>query len=167
VVGVGVVAETSWLEGSGLELEDGVVCDEFCSAGPGIVAAGDVARWRSLRRSGFQVRIEHWTHASAMGRAAALRLLHGAAGAVPFDPIPYVWTDQFGVKIQMVGHPTPDDEVHLVDGEFEDYRFVALFARGGKLTGVVGMRRPALVMGYQSMLEEGVDIGYALGHKPQ
>jgi 3-phenylpropionate/trans-cinnamate dioxygenase ferredoxin reductase subunit len=166
VVGVGVVAETSWLENSGLALEDGVLCDERCSVAPGIVAAGDVARYRSTRRGGFAVRIEHWTHAGAMGRAAALRLLRGEEGVEPYDPVPYVWTDQFGVKIQMVGHPTPDDEVHLVDGEFEEFRFVALFARAGKLTGVVGMRRPRLVMAYQTMLEEGATIEQALASKP-
>jgi len=166
VVGVGVVAETSWLESSGLELEDGVVCDERCSAAPGIVAAGDVARWKSPRRGGFHVRVEHWLHAGAQGRAAALRLLRGADGVEVYDPVPYVWTDQFGVKIQMVGHPTPDDEVHLVDGAYEEYKFVALFAREGRLTGVVGMRRPRLVMGYQAMLEEGVTIEHALASKP-
>lgn len=166
VVGVGVVAETAWLEGSGLELEDGVVCDERCSAAPGIVAAGDVARWKSPRRAGFHVRIEHWLHAGAQGRAAALRLLRGADGVDVYDPVPYVWTDQFGVKIQMVGHPSPDDEVHLVDGAYEEYKFVALFAREGRLTGVVGMRRPRLVMGYQAMLEEGVTIEHALASTP-
>ena len=162
VIGVGVVAETTWLESSGLPLEDGVLCDEFCSAAPGIVAAGDVARWKSVRRAGFQVRIEHWQHATTQGRAAAMRLLRGESGVEPYDPVPYVWTDQFGVKIQMCGHPSPDDELHLVDGEFEEYRFVALFARAGKLTGVVGMRRPGVVMRYQSLLEQNATIEQAL-----
>jgi 3-phenylpropionate/trans-cinnamate dioxygenase ferredoxin reductase component len=108
------------------------------------------------------VRVEHWTHASEQGRAAALRLLRGEDGVEPFDPVPYVWTDQFGVKIQMAGHPSPDDEVHLVDGEFDDYRFVALFARAGRLTGVVGMRRPGAFARYQSLLERGVTIAEAL-----
>jgi 3-phenylpropionate/trans-cinnamate dioxygenase ferredoxin reductase subunit len=167
VVGIGVKAETAWLESSGLPLEDGVLCDEYCSVAPGIVAAGDVARWKSLRRAGFSVRIEHWTHASAMGRAAALRLLRGQDGVEPYDPVPYVWTDQFGVKIQMCGHPSPDDEVHLVDGVYEEFRFVSLFARGGKLTGVVGMRRPRMVMEYQALLEEGASIERALAAKPR
>jgi 3-phenylpropionate/trans-cinnamate dioxygenase ferredoxin reductase component len=166
VIGVGVQAETAWLESSGLPLEDGVLCDEYCSVAPGIVAAGDVARWKSLRRSGFGIRIEHWTHASAMGRAAALRLLRGQDGVEPYDPVPYVWTDQFGVKIQMCGHPGPDDEVHLVDGVFEEFRFVSLFAREGKLTAVVGMRRPRLVMEYQALLEEGATIDQALAFRP-
>ncbi|HXC51594.1 MAG TPA: FAD-dependent oxidoreductase [Candidatus Limnocylindrales bacterium] len=162
VIGVGVVAETTWLESSGLALEDGVLCDERCSAAPGIVAAGDVARWKSIRRAGFQVRVEHWLHAGAQGRAAALRLLRGADGVEPYDPVPFVWTDQFGVKIQMAGHPSPDDELRLVDGEFDEYRFVALFARAGMLTGVVGMRRPAVVARYQALLEQGATIEQAL-----
>ncbi len=165
VIGVGVVAETTWLESSGLALEDGVLCDERCSAAPGIVAAGDVARWKSIRRAGFQVRVEHWLHAGAQGRAAALRLLRGADGVEPYDPVPFVWTDQFGVKIQMAGHPSPDDELRLVDGEFDEYRFVALFARAGMLTGVVGMRRPAVVARYQALLEQGATIEQALSAK--
>ena len=49
VVGVGVVPATEWLEGSGLTVDNGVVCDETCLAAPGIVAAGDVARWPNPR----------------------------------------------------------------------------------------------------------------------
>ena len=97
-----------------------------------------------------------------MGRAAALRLMRGADGVDPFDPVPYVWTDQFGVKIQMAGFPSPDDEVKLVDGDFDDYRFVALFVRDGRLTGVVGMRRPRVFMQYQAMLERGATAAEAL-----
>jgi len=45
VVGIGVVPNTEWLEGSGLTLDNGIVCDHTCLAAPGVVAAGDVARW--------------------------------------------------------------------------------------------------------------------------
>lgn len=166
VVGVGVAPATGWLEGSGLALEDGVLCDERCAATDRIVAAGDVARWRSLR-AGRDVRIEHWTHASLQGRAAALRLLRGPDGVEPFDPVPYVWTDQFGVKMQVAGSPSPDDQLHIVDGDFEEYRFVALFERKGRLTGVVGMRRPRIVAAYQALLESGdTSIETALALRP-
>jgi 3-phenylpropionate/trans-cinnamate dioxygenase ferredoxin reductase subunit len=161
VVGVGVRPNVEWLEGSGLELDDGVVRDPRCAAAPGVVAAGDVARWRSVR-AGRSVRVEHWTNAGAQGRAAALRLLRGAAHVEAYDPVPYVWSDQFGIKIQVVGHPHPDDELHLVDGEFEANRFVAVLARDGHLTGVVGMGRPRVVMQYQALLEQGVRIERAL-----
>ena len=165
IVGVGVVPQTEWLESSGLALEDGILCDERCVVAPGIVAAGDVARWKSLGR-GRHVRIEHWTNAGEQGRLAALSLLRGPGGVDPYDPVPYVWTDQFGTKIQVGGHPAPDDELHLVDGSFEEYRFVALFAREGRLTGVVGMRRPRIVMEYLALLESGSTIEAALAFQP-
>ncbi|HYC57113.1 MAG TPA: FAD-dependent oxidoreductase [Candidatus Binatia bacterium] len=166
VIGVGVQPQTQWLEGSGLELEDGVVCDDRCAtAVDGIVAAGDVARWNSPR-AGRLVRIEHWTNAAAQGRAAALRLLKGADSVEPYAPVPYVWSDQFGIKLQMAGHALPDDELHVVDGSFEEYRFVALFGRGGRLTGVAGMGRPRIVAHYQGLLEEGAELSRALATRP-
>ena len=76
VVGIGVVPNTGWLEGSGLTLDDGVVCDATTLAAPGVVAAGDVARWPS-RRFGELMRVEHWDNAIAMGAHAARRLLAG------------------------------------------------------------------------------------------
>jgi NADPH-dependent 2,4-dienoyl-CoA reductase/sulfur reductase-like enzyme len=63
VVGIGVAPETAWLEGSGLTLDDGVVCDALCAAAPDVVAAGDVARWPNPL-FGETMRIEHWTNAT-------------------------------------------------------------------------------------------------------
>src|SRR5581483_7996646 len=77
VVGVGVVPETGWLESSGLALDNGVVCDSTCAAGaPGVVAAGDVARWPN-NLFGETMRVEHWSNAVEQGAAAAKRLLAG------------------------------------------------------------------------------------------
>ncbi|HYC00643.1 MAG TPA: FAD-dependent oxidoreductase [Candidatus Limnocylindrales bacterium] len=166
VIGVGVQPQTQWLEGSGLEVEDGVVCDDRCAtAVDGIVAAGDVARWHSAR-AGRLVRIEHWTNAAAQGRAAALRLLKGADAVEPYAPVPYVWSDQFGTKLQIAGHALPDDELHVVDGSFEEYRFVAIFGRSGRLTGVAGMGRPRVVAHYQALLEAGASMAEALASRP-
>ena len=75
VVGVGVVPVTDWLEGSGLVLDNGIVCDETLLAAPGIVAAGDVARWPNPLFDGELMRLEHWTNAAEQGVAAARRLL--------------------------------------------------------------------------------------------
>ena len=75
VVGVGVAPVTGWLEGSGLELDNGIVCDETLLAAPGIVAAGDVARWPNPLFDGELMRLEHWTNAAEQGVAAARRLL--------------------------------------------------------------------------------------------
>jgi 3-phenylpropionate/trans-cinnamate dioxygenase ferredoxin reductase subunit len=139
VVGVGVAPVTDWLESSGLSLRDGVVCDERCEAAPGIVAAGDVARWHH-RGYGTDMRVEHWTNASEQAAAAAATLLRGDQAA-PYEPIPYFWSDQHGTKIQFVGTGGPD--VAVAEGGIDDDRFVATYSRDGKLVGVLLWNRAA------------------------
>jgi 3-phenylpropionate/trans-cinnamate dioxygenase ferredoxin reductase component len=167
VVGVGVVPETGWLERSGLALDDGVVCDETCLAGPGIVAAGDVARWPNPLFDGESMRVEHWTNATEQGVAAALRLLAGNASGEAFAPVPFVWSDQYDVKIQIVGSIHGDDEVVVVDGSLDERRFVALFGRDGRLVGALGFSRPRLVMQYRRMIADRASWDDALAHSAQ
>ncbi|MFT4572212.1 MAG: 3-phenylpropionate/trans-cinnamate dioxygenase ferredoxin reductase subunit [Hyphomicrobiaceae bacterium] len=160
VVGVGAIPATEWLAGSGLTIDDGVVCDDRCRAGDRIVAAGDCARWMS-RRAGKTVRSEHWTNAVDQAVVAADALLNGDAAA-HYDPIPYVWSDQYGVKIQIAGRPSADDAVHIVHGDPADLRFVALLSQGDRLTGCIGMRRARFVMEYLELLERDASLGEAL-----
>jgi NADPH-dependent 2,4-dienoyl-CoA reductase/sulfur reductase-like enzyme len=155
VVGIGAAPETRWLAGSGLEIANGVVCDASCAAAPDVVAAGDVARWRDVR-SGATVRAEHWTNAVEQADHAAGRLLDGPDGARPYTPIPYVWSDQYDVKLQIAGEPGPDDSLRIVDGTIEERRFVALFERAGRLTAAIGCNRARQVMQYRKQLREAV-----------
>ena len=151
VVGVGVVPETAWLEGSGLTIDNGVVCDETCMAAPGIVAAGDVARWPNPLFDGELMRLEHWTNATEQGVHAARRLL---GHAEPFAPVPFVWSDQYDRKIQTVGVVSPDADVHVAHGTLDERQFVALFGRRGRLVGALGFNRPRFVMQYRRMIAE-------------
>jgi NADPH-dependent 2,4-dienoyl-CoA reductase/sulfur reductase-like enzyme len=151
VVGVGVVPETDWLKGSGLAIDNGVVCDETCSAAPGIVAAGDVARWPNALFDGERMRLEHWTNATEQGVHAARRLL---GHRDPFAPVPFVWSDQYDRKIQTVGRVTADADVHVAHGTLAERQFVALFGGGGRLVGALGFNRPRLVMQYRRMIAE-------------
>jgi NADPH-dependent 2,4-dienoyl-CoA reductase/sulfur reductase-like enzyme len=163
VVGVGVVPVTDWLEGSGLTLDNGVVCDETLLAAPGIVAAGDVARWPNPMFDGEMMRLEHWTNAAEQGVAAARRLLvTDDSEAVPYAPVPFVWSDQYDRKIQTVGHFRGDDDMEVVHGTLEERRFVALFGRGGRLVGALGFSMPAKVMQYRKMIEERASFEDAL-----
>lgn len=162
VVGVGAVPVTDWLGGSGLTVDNGVLCDETLSAAPGVVAAGDVARWPNPAFAGEVMRLEHWTNATEMGVAAAARLLATDAEAQAFASVPFVWSDQYDVKIQCVGHPRGDDEVEVVDGSLEERRFVVLFGRAGRLTGAVAFSRPRLLMQYRRLLVEGASFADAL-----
>ncbi|MCH2169846.1 FAD-dependent oxidoreductase [Myxococcota bacterium] len=161
VVGIGVVPETSWLEGSGLEIANGVVCDETCAAAEDVVAAGDVARWNNVR-FGESMRVEHWTNAVEQGEAAAERLLHGPDGAEPFAPVPYVWSDQYDRKLMSVGRIRPDDEMQVFHGSLEERRFVALFGRDGQLVGAFGANRAPQLMRYRRMLRENAPFDEAV-----
>jgi len=163
VVGIGVALNTSWLEGSGLTLDDGVVCDETLLAAPGVVAAGDIARYPSTRFGGL-LRVEHWEHAIQGGEAAARRLLADARGEapVPFDPVPWFWSDQYDRKIQLAGRPAPTDEVRVVHGSTDEFRFVALYGRDGALSAVLGMNRPRHVIQLRGLVEEGATFDEAL-----
>ena len=154
VVGIGVVPETRWLESSGLALDDGLVCDETLAAAPGIVAAGDVARWPN-RLFGETMRVEHWTNAVEQGEAAAERLLAQAGDAKPFATVPFVWSDQYDLKIQSAGFVKSDDEVHIAHGSLDDRRFVALYGRKGRLVGALALNRVRFLMGYRRMIREG------------
>jgi NADPH-dependent 2,4-dienoyl-CoA reductase/sulfur reductase-like enzyme len=160
VVGIGVAPATAWLESSGLELNDGVVCDEHCRAAPGVFAAGDVARWTNPLFD-ESMRVEHWTNAAEQGPVAAANLLAGDAAA-PFAPVPFFWSDQYDVKIQFAGRCRPGDDVEVVDGSIEAHRFVALYGREGRLVGCLGFSRPRLVMTYRRLIAESASWDEAL-----
>jgi 3-phenylpropionate/trans-cinnamate dioxygenase ferredoxin reductase component len=161
VVGIGVVPNTEWLEGSGLDLDNGVVCDDTCLAAPGVTAAGDVARWPN-RRFGEVMRVEHWDNAVEQGAHAARRLLVDDVDAEPFEPVPWFWSDQYDRKIQLAGRIRPGDEMQVVTGTLEERRFAALYGRAGKLVGVLGFNRPRHVMRYKSLIEQGASFDEAL-----
>jgi 3-phenylpropionate/trans-cinnamate dioxygenase ferredoxin reductase subunit len=158
VVGIGVSPNTGWLEGSGLDLDDGIVTDNTLCAAPGVVAAGDVARWPSARY-GEMLRVEHWETAVQMGEAAAKRLLSEDDGrdAQVFDPVPWFWSDQYDRKIQLAGRSSAGDDLEVVIGSLEERRFVALYGRAGRVAGVLGMNRPRHVMQLRSLVEDGVE----------
>jgi len=142
VVGIGVIPETRWLASSGLAIDNGVVCDAtLATAAPGVVAAGDVARWPNML-FGETMRIEHWKNAIDQGAAAARRLLLGEHGVPPFAPVPYIWSDEYETKIQILGRIQPGDDVQLVHGSYEEGRFVALTGRAGRLAGALLFNEP-------------------------
>ncbi|MFN8018972.1 MAG: FAD-dependent oxidoreductase [Acidimicrobiales bacterium] len=164
VVGIGVIPNTDWLLGSGLEVGDGVVCDETCLAAPGVVACGDVARWPNPLFGGEPMRVEHWEHALDMGAHAARTLLADAAGGrgEPFAPVPFFWSDQYDRKVQLAGRVRPDDEQAVVAGSIEARRFTVLYGRDGRVVGALTMNMPAKVIRYRAQIAEGLGWDEAL-----
>jgi 3-phenylpropionate/trans-cinnamate dioxygenase ferredoxin reductase subunit len=161
VVGIGVAPNTDWLEGSGLELDNGVVCDATTLAAPGVVAAGDVARWYNARFDEV-MRVEHWDNAVEMGAHAARRLLAGEGPGEQYTPVPWFWSDQFDRKIQLAGLAAADDDVTVVAGSIEERKFVALYGRANRLVGVLGFNWPAQVMRYRALIAEGTAFDRAV-----
>ena len=167
VVGIGVATNTDWLIDSGLQLQDGVVCDATLNAGvPGVYAAGDLARWPNGAFAGdddMVMRVEHWTNAAEQGAAAATNLLAWSRGetGTPFESVPFFWSDQFDSRIQFIGRAHGDDEVHVFTGS-TDGKFAALYGHGGRLRGVLGVGLPRMVMPFRALLAERASWDTAL-----
>jgi NADPH-dependent 2,4-dienoyl-CoA reductase/sulfur reductase-like enzyme len=140
LVAVGSVPNTEWLEGSGLNVLDGVLCDEFSAAAPNVYAAGDVARWHNPL-FGVPMRIEHRTNAAEQGMAAARNLLHPEARK-PFAPVPYFWSDQYDLRIQAYGYLRGHDEVAVVDGDLDERRFLVAYRTGDRVVGALAVGMP-------------------------
>jgi NADPH-dependent 2,4-dienoyl-CoA reductase/sulfur reductase-like enzyme len=154
VVGIGVVPSVDWLAGSGLTLDNGIVCDETLWTGvPGVYAAGDVASWFNPVL-GERQRMENWTAAAEQGATAARNALD-PGNAKPYGTVPYFWSDWYDVRIQFVGSPDAD-EVRLVDGDpVAGGRWVALYRRGGRLIGALTVNGQAEIMKYRGQILKG------------
>ena len=158
VVGIGSRPATEWLEGSGIELDNGVVCDHVGrTSAPHVWALGDVASWRNT--VGHQVRVEHWSNVADQARVLVPSMIGEEPPATV--SVPYFWSDQYDVKIQCLGEPQADDIVHVV--EDDGRKFLAFFERDGVVTGVVGGGMPGKVMKSRNKIAHGAPISEVLG----
>lgn len=162
VVGAGVVPCTQWLEGSGLTLRDGVVCDERLWTGvDGVYAAGDVTRWYNPLFE-EEMRVEHWTNAAEQGMVAAQNLLRPRDEGEVYAPVPFFWSDQYDVTLQYAGRARPGDEMVVAHGTLAERKCVALFGRAGRLVGVLGFNSARLVSQYRRLIASGAAWDEAL-----
>lgn len=141
VVGIGVVPNVEWLAGSGLQIDNGIVCDRYLCAGVDrVFAAGDAALvdhgWLGHRQRG-----EQWTTAADQGRLAAFNLLKGPQLQRPFETMPYFWSDQYGIRIQSAGWTSSGEATPLV-GSAGTEPFVGLYLRNGLAVGAIAANAP-------------------------
>jgi NADPH-dependent 2,4-dienoyl-CoA reductase/sulfur reductase-like enzyme len=152
VMAVGARPQLDWLSGSGLDVVDGVHCGSDCAVvgADQVVAAGDVARWWHPLY-GRQMRVEHWSNAVEQGTFAARRLLglHDEAG---FSSIPYFWSDQGAMKIQVLGSTFAADEVSTVSAGSGSV--IHEFRRGGRLVAVAGVDAGTAVLKARSRIQD-------------
>jgi len=162
VMGVGSVPVTGWLANSGIQLADvsvggGILTDEIGrTSAPHVWATGDVAAWPD--RNGRNRRVEHWSSAVEQARILAQALTGvQAPGTLP---VPTFWSDQYGLKIQAVGHPSGEDTVHIVEDDGRG--FLAYYEAGDLLTAVVGAGKPREVRRMRSKVHAAAPIDSVL-----
>ena len=160
VVGIGAVPQTAWLRGSGLDLDNGVRCDEHLAAVgvADVYAAGDVARWHHPRY-GEPVRLEHWTNAAEHAPVVAANI---CGEPTVYDAVPYVWSEQLGSRLQVFGRIRPQDPVRFVHGGPDSPSFVAVAGGPDGLQGVVGFGAVRELMPFRKLLVAGASWAEAL-----
>jgi NADPH-dependent 2,4-dienoyl-CoA reductase/sulfur reductase-like enzyme len=147
LVSIGVIPNTEWLAGSGVELaKDGsILCDEYLETSvPGIFAAGDVITWYNAH-TGRTGRLETWTSANEQGSTAGENAVVSREERRAYSTVPYFWSDWYGRRIQFAGVAT-DRAPEIVYGSAEAHRFVALFEDQGKVVGALAVDEPSKIM---------------------
>ncbi|WP_413768833.1 NAD(P)/FAD-dependent oxidoreductase [Rhodococcus pyridinivorans] len=163
LVGIGSIPVADYLDGSGIELAapesgGGIACDHRgATSAADVFALGDVANWRD--EGGAARRVEHWTHTIEQATIVA-HTITGTHATISASP-PYFWSDQYGLKIQVLGSPRAGDDVHLVDDD--GTRFLAYYSRDGVFTGVVGAGKVGAVMKRRAQLLTPTPIAEVLG----
>ncbi|MEW2395450.1 FAD-dependent oxidoreductase [Streptomyces sp. NPDC046862] len=162
LVAIGSLPNSEWLTGSGLTVQNGLVCDEFSAAARDVYGVGDVARWYNPL-FGTAMRIEHRTNAAEQGMAVARNLLNPEARR-PFAPVPYFWSDQYGMKIQAYGHLRGHDEALVVGRDPARRRLLVAYRTGDRLVGAlaVGMP-PKLLRTWRALIAAGTAWEPAVG----
>ncbi|MEO7372451.1 MAG: FAD-dependent oxidoreductase [Terrimesophilobacter sp.] len=165
VVGIGAKPNDEWLEASGLLIDNGLVCDQYCRAidDSNVFAVGDVARWFH-RGNGVDMRAEHWTNAVDQAQCVAHNItrpddLHA------YEPIAYVWSDQYDWKIQVAGR-TGEDLGHVIVGDpHTDEKFAALYTDDGqRLAGAATVNWPRALVECRRALNATTDVSVADMH---
>jgi NADPH-dependent 2,4-dienoyl-CoA reductase/sulfur reductase-like enzyme len=171
VVGIGAEPNDAWLRSSGLVVDNGLVCDEFCRAvdAANVYGVGDVARWFHPGR-GSEMRVEHWTNAVEQAVCVAHNITH-PEDLRSYAPVEYVWSDQHDWKIQVVGRTGGITDHVLVGDPAADNRFAALYTDDGEtMSGAAVVNWPRALIACRKALRSPVrlvDVREALTALPQ
>jgi NAD(P)H-nitrite reductase large subunit len=165
VVGAGALVNVEWLATSGLNIDDGVIVDSDLLATERVAAIGDIAHfsWNSVMGE-ESIRIEHWEVANLHAARLAHFWVTGESSEALM--VPYFWSDQYGKKLQMLGHPKPDDDVVRVEGSPEEGKWLAVYSRSGVVSGLVALSQPRALMMSKHFLEVPTTLHEALEQAP-
>src|SRR3954470_11997931 len=154
VVGVGVAPRTELAEAAGLELDDGIVVDEFLrTSAPDVFAAGDVAR-AAHPLLGTSLRVEHWHNALEQGPVAARNML---GRDVAYDRIPYFFSDQYEVGMEYAGH-APDWDRVVFRGDPGTLEFMVFWMKGDRVAAGMNVNVWDVTDHVQALVRSGASV---------
>ena len=158
MAGVGVVPNTELAQAAGLACADGIVVDEMCrTSDPAIVAAGDCTS-RPVPGHPGTSRIESVPNAAEQARAAAATL---CGQHQPCNTVPWFWSDQYNLKLQMVGLSRGHDAV-AIRGDMAARAFTAFYLKAGAIIAADAVNRPAEFMMARKLVAAGAKAGVAV-----
>jgi 3-phenylpropionate/trans-cinnamate dioxygenase ferredoxin reductase subunit len=166
VVGIGIEPAVQFIDGSGIQVDNGVVVDEYCQTNvSGVYAAGDVANhYHPIFKR--RIRVEHWQNAIKQGAAAARNML---GKRVAYDEIHWFWSDQYDANLQYAGFHTKWAQL-VVRGALDSGSYLACYLNDGRIDAAVGLNRakdvrrvmPLIksrrVVDLEQLRDEGVDL---------
>jgi 3-phenylpropionate/trans-cinnamate dioxygenase ferredoxin reductase component len=162
IAALGVRPDTDWLDGSGLHVEDGLVCDRYMrTSRSNIWGAGDVVRIVD-RVSGTSERAEHWTNAVEQADVVAQNVLVGGDDRIAFRPAPYVWSDQHGERIQTIGYSGDPDVEEVLHHPEHPRRLISIFGSKGRFRGAAAIGMPRPIARLRALLAQDSDFAEAL-----
>lgn len=166
---VGCTPNTDWLQGNGLDLSDGVLCDNLLrvEGRPDVVACGDIARFPNPMFDDIPRRVEHWTMvtdtAKKAGNTLGRRLVGAEPDPAPFAPIPSFWSDQYELRLQSFGAvDLGGRDVRVLEGDPAD-EVVVGYHRGGRLVGVVLIGMVGRYQHYRALIADASALAVARG----
>jgi len=150
IVGIGVVPVDRLARDAGIACDDGIVVDELCrTSAPGVFAAGDCTNHPSPRY-GRRVRLESVDNAFEQARSAAASV---TGRGVPHDKVPWFWSDQYDLKLLIVGLSQGHDAV-VIRGDPANRSFSACYLRGGELIALDAVNSAKDYMAARKLIAE-------------
>jgi 3-phenylpropionate/trans-cinnamate dioxygenase ferredoxin reductase component len=152
VIGVGVVPNAEIASEAGLDVNNGIVVDYFCrTSDASIFAAGDVANQPDS--TGGRLRLESWANAQNQAIAAAKTMM---GNDTRYSDIPYFWSDQYEINLQILGSFTNFDEI-CIRGD-PNGSFTTLYLCGQKLVATVGLNRPQDIAAARRIMQKEIPV---------
>ncbi len=155
LVAIGMTPNTELLDGSGIEVDNGVVVDEFCrSSDPDVFAAGDVANaWDP--EAGHRVRVEHYDNAAKQGAAAAANML---GAEEPYTDAHWFWSDQYEHNLQAVGLAKDYDQVVIRKEDPDSHPFAAFYVKDNKVQAAFALDNSKEIMRVRKLIAAGTEV---------